>query len=199
MARPEAAAIAMVPLLTPYCFRRENDAAIGWGRLGGGGRGGVRGRWWCAPTGAVGVLIKAGDKVSRRVKCVIVLGALTAKMLYGAWAHVEEFGGRPDIGFWTDAADTAMWQVQIARPAKFSVELTYACDPTSAGSKYDLQINGKSLKNSVTSTRSWTHFMNARLGDVTIVQPGKVTFVLKPSVIHGALLNLRSITLTPEK
>lgn len=106
----------------------------------------------------------------------------------------------PNIGYWTDAKDSVQWAIRITQPGVFVAQINYACEPSSAGSEYLLQIGDQSLKGQVKATSGWTDYQVVELGTIAIEKPGKTIITLKPVSKPGqAVMNLRSVTLTPRK
>jgi alpha-L-fucosidase len=120
----------------------------------------------------------------------------------GSRVRLEDKGGVPNIGYWSVAADFVQWSPQINRPGIFDVELTYACDPASAGNEYVVAAGDRKLTGKTTATRGWDDFSVLKAGQISIDTAGKAVVTLRPAgaKINGAgLMNLRSIILKPAK
>jgi alpha-L-fucosidase len=141
-------------------------------------------------------------------------------MLHGSSLKCQGGGDGENIGFWTDPKDWASWVFNINAPGRFDVQLTFACEPGSAGSQYDvtltedkLQTKGlrprkrivvkqpeQKLSAKVESTGGWDKFVDVQLGTLTVSQNGRHTLSVKPTTVpHGAVMNLKSILLKPVK
>lgn len=104
----------------------------------------------------------------------------------------------PNIGFWTNPKDSLQWTVLVTRPGVFVAHINYSCEPSSGGSEYLLQIGDQKLKGQVKATSGWSDYQVVELGAIAIEKPGKTVITLKPLSKPGpAVMNLRSITLTP--
>lgn len=121
-------------------------------------------------------------------------------------AEIEESSARlegdkePNIGFWTDPKGSLQWTVVVTQPGVFVAHINYSCEPSSGGSEYLLQIGGQKLKGQVKATSGWSDYQVVELGAIAIEKPGKTVVTLKPLSKPGpAVMNLRSITLTPRK
>jgi alpha-L-fucosidase len=120
----------------------------------------------------------------------------------GSRVRLENKGGVPNIGYWSVAADYVQWSPQIIKPGTFDVELTYACDLTSAGNEYVVTVGGRKLTGRTTATRGWDDFGVLKAGRITIDTAGTALITVRPAgpKLNGAgLMNLRSIILKPAK
>ena len=126
----------------------------------------------------------------------VLLHARAAEV-HGERATYEEGGGKEDIGFWVDPKDWVSWDIVVDRPGKFSVEAVWASPAGEAGSRYAVEVAGAKLEGTVKATGSWTSFAPEPLGTVEI-PGGKSTLAVKPLAMpHGAVGNLKCITLKP--
>jgi alpha-L-fucosidase len=120
--------------------------------------------------------------------------------LHGETAQYETGGGKDNIGYWTNAKDWVSWDFAVTRPGRFEVELTYACEPGSAGSRYTVAVGSSAVHGEVEATGAWTTFVSRNLGVLTIPAAGPATLSVKPdSMPRGAVMNLKAIRLTPAK
>jgi alpha-L-fucosidase len=129
-------------------------------------------------------------------------GSLTLRALdatvHGATAQYESGGGKDNIGYWTNANDYVTWEFKIDKPGVFLIGLSYACEPGAAGSKYTVRLAGSTVSGEVRSTGGWTDFIEESLGPVNLASPGQYMLTVKPeSMPHGAVMNLKSIQLSP--
>ncbi len=138
----------------------------------------------------------ASAAVRQRDDGTITLSAADADLT--GQLQVESKGGAANIGFWMNAADTAKWQVQVNKSGTFNVEVTYACEPASAGSEYVIVVGDQQVAGKVEATKAWTDFATAQLGTIKIEKTGVTNIVVKPSKKPGlAVMNLQSIVLKP--
>jgi alpha-L-fucosidase len=116
----------------------------------------------------------------------------------GTNAKYESGGGKDNIGFWTNPADYVIWRFKVNKTGTFDVAVTLACAAGSGGSNYVLAVGGQELAGTVKDTGGWTNFVTEKLGTVNITKPGTYNLSLKPkSMPHGAVMNLKSVTLVP--
>ncbi len=141
-------------------------------------------------------------------------------LLHGNSLRCQGDSAGENIGFWTNPKDWASWVFQIDKPGKFDVQLTFACEPGSAGSEYDVTLAEdklparglrprkrvvvtqpeQKLSGKVESTGGWDKFVDIRLGTITLSQSGRQTLSVKPTKMpQGAVMNLKSIRLKPVK
>jgi alpha-L-fucosidase len=124
------------------------------------------------------------------------LGAVDAGV-QGA-AHYEA-GDKRSIGFWTNAKDQVYWDFNVPKAGRYDVTIEYSCEPASAGSTYSVAVGGDSLMGKVSATGSWSDFRTEPLGVMSLL-PGKQRLSVTPTDMpHGAVMNLRSIRLTPTR
>ena len=120
--------------------------------------------------------------------------------IHGDTARYESDGGKDNIGYWTDAADTVSWKLAVVKPGEFDVEIAYACDKGSGGGEFTIAVEGgQPLSGTVKETGSWTQFTTERLGTLKLDKAGQFTLTVKPTKKPGlALMNLKAITLRPK-
>jgi hypothetical protein len=78
--------------------------------------------------------------------------------------------------------------------------LDYACDDGSQGTLYSVKALGTDSKvsNIVNGTGGWSDFKTITLDGHLSLSAGKQTICVEPIIMpRGAVMNLRSITLTP--
>ncbi len=109
-----------------------------------------------------------------------------------------------NVGFWTNAKDSVGWKFSIPdkNAGKYSVKLRYSCPPEAEGSTFVLEVDGMPTEKTgtITKTKGWSNYTTVPLpGTITL---GSGTHTLKVKVLSKpgyAVMNLRSITLTPIK
>jgi len=110
-------------------------------------------------------------------------------------ARLEEYGGVPNIGFWTEAGTKVFWNVD-APAGEFNVALTYACEPGAAGSEFEIVAGDQKVAGHVESTGSWRSFKTVSLGKLKIAEAGPAVVTVKATKMpRGAVMNLRTIKL----
>jgi putative heme-binding domain-containing protein len=126
----------------------------------------------------------------------ITLLATTAE-IYGPSIVLED--QYQNLGYWSSESDRAAWSVEVEREGEFTVRLNYACADESSGNRYALEAGSKQLAGKVAGTGSWDNYRTVDVGRVSLAA-GKQQIVVRPSdPVRGALLDLKSIELTPAK
>lgn len=120
--------------------------------------------------------------------------------VHGREARLGRELGHEFIGWWTSAKDFVSWNLLIGRGGEFHVEIEYSCPPDSAGSDYEIRLNGQRvLAAQVASTGSWQIYKSQQLGKLTL-GAGRHTLVLQPTSKPGAaVMDLKEIRLCPAK
>jgi alpha-L-fucosidase len=117
--------------------------------------------------------------------------------LHGSAIRLEAKGGQQNIGFWTNREDTVEWSLQVRQARRYQVEIEYACAPESAGSAITVQVGETRLTAQVESTGGWETFRTLTLPAPIRVSGRTVVRVVPQTMPHGAVMNLRRITLRP--
>jgi putative membrane-bound dehydrogenase-like protein len=116
--------------------------------------------------------------------------------IYGKTLILEKQYG--NLGMWSSGNDHAVWKLELARPARFAVWLDYACDSSSAGNAYVLDIGAQRITGKVGGTASWDLYRRVRVGTVSL-PAGTHEVIMRPEgTIRGALIDLKTIELVPE-
>jgi alpha-L-fucosidase len=111
---------------------------------------------------------------------------------------VQVEGDPPNLGYWTTAEGTAAWPLSVDHPGSFAVTLEYSLDPASPGSEYVLTLGGHSLTGKLAVTKGWHDYTKIKAGAIAAPE-GRTVLTIKPAKQPAiGLMNLRSITLTPE-
>jgi len=102
------------------------------------------------------------------------------------------------IGYWTDSHDSVEWDFDVRKAGEVNVQIELACEDGVAGSTYEIQVGGQTLKGTVPKTGSWSNFVKLDLGKVSLSALGKTKLVVKPLTMPGfAVMNLRAVRLRP--
>jgi len=130
-------------------------------------------------------------------------GALTLRAqdaeLKGDTFKLEEQGGAPNIGYWTNPEDVAAWLIKAPEAGDYEVDLSYALAPDSSGSEFVVACGEAKLPGKLEGTSSWTDFRTVKLGKIRL-PAGQATFEVKPTrKPRVGVMNLRSLTLRPAK
>jgi alpha-L-fucosidase len=97
---------------------------------------------------------------------------------------------------WTSREDFASWTVS-APAGLYLVEIDLACAPDYAGSEFVVEAGGTHYTGRVPSTGSWDAYTLVRLGSVPIEEAPARVVVRPGEEFTGALMNLRTVYLTP--
>ncbi len=135
---------------------------------------------------ALGVSEPLGDE--------IVLHAKDATV-HGQGAMYQDAANRDCIGNWKNVGAWVSWNVQLAKPGAFDVEISQSMRGH-AGAEYTVEIGEQRLAGVVIDTGDWARFESQPLGRVTVEAPGVYAVAFKPvSKTKGYVINLRSVTL----
>jgi alpha-L-fucosidase len=147
-----------------------------------------------APQEAAGkeakIVLSAADAKGR-----IVLNATDAQ-IHGQRLKVESKSGKPNLGFWTSAADWAQWQLDLAKPGKYEVLAEVS---GKGAAQLTIEVGGQKLSAKITSTGAYDKYEVVSLGQVELSQPGQTTLSLRPAAKGWKPVNVRSIVLQPAK
>jgi alpha-L-fucosidase len=114
--------------------------------------------------------------------------------LQGALAY-EVGGGKDNIGYWTNPADTARWQFKVDHPGKFKIVADIAAE---ASGEFEVIVGGQSLHGAAPVTGDYTKFETTNLaGTLEIADAGMVTLTVRPVAKGWNPMNLRSLRLLP--
>jgi alpha-L-fucosidase len=104
-------------------------------------------------------------------------------------------GGKDNIGYWTNPADTAAWTFQVDRPGKFHLVADIAAEESG---KFEVIAAAQNLPGAAPATGSYTVFNSTNLaGTLEIPNPGLVTLAVHPVAQGWHPMNLRSLRLLP--
>jgi putative heme-binding domain-containing protein len=104
-----------------------------------------------------------------------------------------------NLGYWANADDYAQWTIDVPAAGKFRVEFHFSCDPSVANNPWRLEGPAGVLAGRTTSTGNWETYRESAVGEITLAQ-GEQQLALRPvGRPQGALVDLKSIRLTPVK
>ncbi|WP_422927712.1 neutral/alkaline non-lysosomal ceramidase N-terminal domain-containing protein [Singulisphaera sp. PoT] len=126
----------------------------------------------------------------------IRLAAATAEV-YGETLTFES--GFNNLGYWHSDNDRAVWTVNVARPTSFTVSMEWACADESAGNRFRVRVGGTSIGGNVggTGPGAWDNYRSIFIGEVTLPAGTHRLEFRSAGPIRNALLDLRTIVLTP--
>jgi putative heme-binding domain-containing protein len=102
-----------------------------------------------------------------------------------------------NLGFWQSEDDYAAWSVEVPRAGKYRVTLDYACDESTAGDRFSLTIGDQLLSGKVTSTGTRDDYREVDLGELELPAGTHEAVFRSLGGIRSALLDLRTVRLTP--
>jgi putative heme-binding domain-containing protein len=123
----------------------------------------------------------------------------TNARIYGPTVVLEE--KYRNLGWWSSIEDHAAWSFEVPADGggEYRMSLDYACDDAAAGNTVVVQVAGQSLAMKVEGTGSWDNYRGKEIGLVKLpAGPGEL-LVQSGGPIKSALLDLRSVRLTPVK
>ena len=114
--------------------------------------------------------------------------------LHGEQIKVEEKAGKPNIGFWDRADESASWKVNFKEPGKYRIT---ACLAVVAGdASAVVEVGDHSVEIKPAATGSWDKFAESELGTVEVPQGGeRVVKVRSRDAQSWKPINLRWIKL----
>ncbi|MBI2298030.1 MAG: alpha-L-fucosidase [Armatimonadetes bacterium] len=150
------------------------------------------------PVTAVKLVLDGPPEVDRSVHAAadgsFTLPARLAQV-DGGHARYESGDGRDNIGYWTDSGDTVSWEVQVERGGVYTVALDYASEVE--GAEFQVTNSVAKVTGKVARTGGWKSFVTVVLGPWPL-PAGLQTITVRPTKMPGfAVMNLRSIVLTP--
>jgi hypothetical protein len=102
------------------------------------------------------------------------------------------------IGYWTNPADTASWDMEVPAPGKYAVKILYSCLGSFSGSDVDLKVGDKQLTAAVLPTKGWKEFELMSMGVIQLDEVGTTTCTVGFGERRKkALFNLKSVIFMP--
>ncbi|HEY7308377.1 MAG TPA: sulfatase-like hydrolase/transferase [Gemmataceae bacterium] len=127
----------------------------------------------------------------------VKLPAHTADV-HGTQLRYEPLPHKNTLGFWVRAEDWVSWQLTIAKPGSFTVEVLQGCGKGQGGSEVEVSVGGQSLGFTVEDTGHFQNFKSRTIGRVKLDKPGRYTLTMKPKKkAAAAVMDLRLVTLEP--
>jgi len=101
------------------------------------------------------------------------------------------------LGYWTNAADWADWEFEVAMPGVYEVEIQQGCGKGSGGAEVAVEIGNQKLEFKVQETDHFQRMIQLVVGQVKLAK-GKHTLAVKPRTKPGpAVMDLRRVVLRP--
>jgi alpha-L-fucosidase len=123
----------------------------------------------------------------------IVLPASEART-HGNELKYETGEQRDNLGFWTNPADWADWEVTVAKPGKFDVSAEVAALERAS---LQVSVGERRAEGAATATGDYGKFRMVRLGSIEIPESGKITIKLRAVADGWHPLNVKAIRLKP--
>ena len=106
--------------------------------------------------------------------------------------------GKFHISKWTTPEDTIVWHVDVTKPGKFDVTITYAADAEWTGQPYVVQVGKTELEAEVQPTGKSYEYKTFSLGTIQIKQPGRHQLLIRPAKkLNNDLMYFRALELKP--
>lgn len=117
--------------------------------------------------------------------------------IYGPTLTLEE--KHRNLGWWSSPEDHVVWTFEVPPDGAgtYRVTLDYACAESAAGNVVLVEVGGQTLSAVVPATGSWDEFRGLNLGTVQLPAGRGELLVRSGGPIRQALLDLRSVRLTP--
>ena len=120
----------------------------------------------------------------------------------GATVHGKSLRYEPEpyknvLGYWTNVADWAEWEFDVATPGVYEVELQQGCGSGSGGAEVAVEIGDQILTFTVQETGHFQSMIQRVIGTVDLTA-GKHRLAVKPRTKPGvAVMDLRRVVLRP--
>ncbi len=123
----------------------------------------------------------------------IMLPANKAEVFGERIVFETEFG---NLGYWEAAGDHAAWTFAVAKEQTFDIYLDYACQSSSVGNPYAVEVGGKTITGVVEGTGpDWSRYKQIKIGTVKL-GAGEQRLTARPDgPPRSALMDLRNIAL----
>ncbi|MHA4895964.1 alpha-L-fucosidase [Pedobacter sp. PWIIR3] len=113
----------------------------------------------------------------------------------GAEIMRPEGGEEQNIGFWTDARSSAIWQFNVKVPGTYTLE-TYV-GTSSATSVVKLSSGDQVITKAIPKTAGYNDYVKVTLGKFTFSKAGLYTIKLSAETNNWAPVNMKKIVLIP--
>jgi putative membrane-bound dehydrogenase-like protein len=126
----------------------------------------------------------------------IMLPANKAEVFGERIVFETEFG---NLGYWDAVGDHAAWTFAIAKEQTFDVYLDYACQSSSAGNGYAIEVGGKTITGVVEGTGpDWSRYKQIKIGTVKLAAVEQRLTARPDGPPKSALMDLRNVALIPQ-
>ncbi|HKD35492.1 MAG TPA: hypothetical protein VKB78_01790, partial [Pirellulales bacterium] len=124
----------------------------------------------------------------------IVLAA-TRSRIYGPRMIFEV--KHQNLGWWARPEDHAEWTCETHAAGKYRVSLDYACASEAAGNEFALKIAEQEFRGKIAGTGTWDDYRQIDVGEVQLPAGQTDVVIQSAGPIRSALMDLRTIVLTP--
>lgn len=104
-----------------------------------------------------------------------------------------------NLGWWQSKDDYAVWTFELPSSGTYDVEFDYACDNSSAGNVLLLSTEGRELRGSVPGSGTWDDYRTWTPGRIDLRRGINRLTVSSPVRPQGAVIDLRTIRLSPSQ
>lgn len=117
------------------------------------------------------------------------------------WSETMRYEPKPEkncLGYWTDPKDFAEWEVEVAKPGKFKVVVSYGCGDGNGGSTVAVKHADQAVKFTVKDTGGFQKWTDVEVGEIEIKSAGRQRVVVAPeNKTKSAVLDVQKIVLKP--
>ncbi|MHB8954160.1 MAG: neutral/alkaline non-lysosomal ceramidase N-terminal domain-containing protein [Pirellulaceae bacterium] len=99
------------------------------------------------------------------------------------------------LGWWTSDEDEAEWTIDVTQSGRYRVRLNFACDLAVAGNHFQLVIGESRITGQVPATGTWFDQRELDFGEIDLGEGLQCVTLRSAGPIHGALFDLRAVTL----
>ena len=115
------------------------------------------------------------------------------------WSENMRYEPKPEkncLGFWTTQEDFAEWEIKVAKPGKYKVNVHQGS--ATGGSEIAVQMGEQKLSFTVKNTGDFHKIAEVSAGEVEIKEPGTYHLAVKPQKKNGgAIMDVQKIVLVP--
>lgn len=116
----------------------------------------------------------------------------------GTRIKLQGEGANENLGHWTSATDKAVWTIAELPAGEYRAEIEVACQPSDAGSTFELALGNAVGRATVPSTGGWEKFTVVSIGGLKVTEntagPARVEVRAAPDTkLKGGLMNLRVV------
>ena len=125
---------------------------------------------------------------------VLLLDAVSAD-LSGKQLRAETMSGKSNLGFWSEAGDTAQWPIKITQSGEY--EITAELSGEAVG-EFTVEVDDQKLTAKSPGTGSYYQYVVKTLGTLKL-GVGNHTLTVSPVAEKWQPMNLRQLKLTPKQ